>query len=56
MTSEDYSDWADKIKSIESNDHYINIIKQAELFCQQKEMPQTFLNKIKKFKKEIENE
>lgn len=56
MKNSDYVDWDNKLKAIENKSHYVNIVNEAESFCSKKNMPQTFLNKIKKFKKEINDE
>ena len=56
MDSENYEVWENKLKSIETKSHYLNIIKEAKDFCKLKDMPKAFLNKIKKFEKEINNE
>jgi hypothetical protein len=56
MTISDFAKWNEKRYSILAEDHYPNIIKQAERFCETNKQPDAFLKKVKKFKKELTNE
>tara|TARA_B100000085_G_scaffold273922_1_gene289961 strand:+ start:12305 stop:13342 length:1038 start_codon:yes stop_codon:yes gene_type:complete len=56
MSSSDFASWDDKRYSINKDSHYNNIVRQAEMFCESKNQPESFIKKIKKFKKEINDE
>jgi len=56
MSEKDYNKWESKKEKLIKSFNYQNIINTAENICSKSKQPDVFIKKIKKFKKELNNE